>query len=66
MGRTKQQFFEISIHAPLAGSDNSGGGVHVIRTDFNPRSPRGERHGILDIANTKINISIHAPLAGSD
>ena len=33
----------ISIHAPLAGSDQCSGGCNGRRTDFNPRSPCGER-----------------------
>ena len=34
---------QISIHAPLAGSDDILGIVLGVFTDFNPRSPRGER-----------------------
>ena len=33
----------ISIHAPLAGSDNSPRCLCLHRLDFNPRSPRRER-----------------------
>ena len=33
----------ISIHAPLAGSDEKGGEFDGILTYFNPRSPCGER-----------------------
>ena len=33
----------ISIHAPLAGSDQSPVSYRVPRPDFNPRSPCGER-----------------------
>ena len=56
---------DISIHAPLAGSDHVG----RIRTDhifhFNPRSPCGERP-ISQRGQELVEISIHAPLAGSD
>ena len=38
--------WEISIHAPREGSDHyRNAPSEVTRTDFNPRSPRGERHG---------------------
>ena len=33
----------ISIHAPLAGSDNSADSQRASPENFNPRSPRGER-----------------------
>ena len=41
---------------------------HVKRhvSNFNPRSPRGERR-VCDLGNNEpVVISIHAPLAGSD
>ena len=34
---------DISIHAPLTGSDNPLGVVQRPDSDFNPRSPYGER-----------------------
>ena len=34
----------ISIHAPRGGSDGSQGFVRDSSGNFNPRSPRGERH----------------------
>ena len=38
--------WEISIHAPREGSDHyRNAPSEVTRTDFNPRSPRGERRG---------------------
>ena len=33
----------ISIHAPRAGSDNAANRMGCVDTDFNPRSPCGER-----------------------
>ena len=57
---------EISIHAPREGSDYGGCGTHSDTTNFNPRSPRGERRaqdGVLDQLHI---ISIHAPREGSD
>ena len=35
--------FVISIHAPLAGSDTKLWSLIVMKLNFNPRSPRGER-----------------------
>ena len=56
----------ISIHAPRVGSDKQESSGGKIRTNFNPRSPCGERHRYnVDIcANNEI--SIHAPRVGSD
>ena len=56
----------ISIHAPLAGSDEQR--LHKVRKaeHFNPRSPCGERHSSAACSTVITPISIHAPLAGSD
>ena len=57
---------QISIHAPLAGSDTAtlyGVSEHI---DFNPRSPCGERPEDEQRDKDAKGISIHAPLAGSD
>ena len=35
---------DISIHAPLAGSDLFQTHIITLKSDFNPRSPCGERH----------------------
>ena len=56
----------ISIHAPLAGSDNPPQRNTRTNTNFNPRSPRGERPKGISRKVTANQISIHAPLAGSD
>ena len=37
----------ISIHAPRAGSDSSPGKATAPPTDFNPRSPCGERRRLF-------------------
>ena len=37
----------ISIHAPLTGSDGDQRPAHIVRRDFNPRSPHRERHSPL-------------------
>ena len=56
----------ISIHAPRGGSDPG----HILFmqgiTDFNPRSPWGERPPVDGSTITNIWISIHAPRGGSD
>ena len=56
----------ISIHAPREGSDPSILYAWVSLTDFNPRSPRGERQLICRVAHPGLAISIHAPREGSD
>ena len=40
-----QRAFKISIHAPRVGSDRVSEYISVSRSDFNPRSPCGERPG---------------------
>ena len=56
----------ISIHAPLAGSDLAELAQADMDSDFNPRSPCGERHDRAADLRLAKQISIHAPLAGSD
>ena len=56
----------ISIHAPREGSDASRRTYPVDVSDFNPRSPRGERRDIDWTAYNRERISIHAPREGSD
>ena len=56
----------ISIHAPLAGSDPHTHLRPQKNTNFNPRSPRGERPNKTLALKFDKYISIHAPLAGSD
>ena len=41
--RRAQMLHDISIHAPREGSDVFSGTRFNIKTNFNPRSPRGER-----------------------
>ena len=58
---------DISIHAPRGGSDCSK--INLASSmlyNFNPRSPRGERHfSVYRIRHCSF-ISIHAPRGGSD
>ena len=57
----------ISIHAPRAGSDFPNLRCRIRRrSDFNPRSPGGERQETNAEILKAIEISIHAPRAGSD
>ena len=56
----------ISIHAPRTGSDLAGSGHDQFLTDFNPRSPHGERPAALRPHSLPPSISIHAPRTGSD
>ena len=57
---------KISIHAPRAGSDTLTPEATIEPTDFNPRSPCGERRESVPVDKTAEAISIHAPRAGSD
>ena len=56
----------ISIHAPRAGSDNTVFRFLPVATNFNPRSPCGERLPECHPPPRRLTISIHAPRAGSD
>ena len=58
---------DISIHAPRTGSDDAIIDYQSAGfTDFNPRSPHGERHSLLTGLQSENEISIHAPRTGSD
>ena len=56
----------ISIHAPRMGSDKKPAGSLPAGSDFNPRSPDGERLQHATINALRLAISIHAPRMGSD
>ena len=57
---------EISIHAPHTGSDTTRAMRSTSKSDFNPRSPYGERPAEPDRRGVRHPISIHAPHTGSD
>ena len=57
---------QISIHAPLTGSDRVIFVASLDKTYFNPRSPYGERLKAPILYDAAEMISIHAPLTGSD
>ena len=56
----------ISIHAPRGGSDCNLINNGITHTDFNPRSPWGERPDYRYKPSIVTGISIHAPRGGSD
>ncbi len=56
----------ISIHAPLAGCDQSSVLTTSPSANFNPRTPRGVRRHAKPNSILISTISIHAPLAGCD
>ena len=56
----------ISIHAPRGGSDLFCGKIFLVSSNFNPRSPWGERHCSRGVVYRCAGISIHAPRGGSD
>ena len=57
---------DISIHAPRTGSDSVRLSTMQASSNFNPRSPHGERRHNLCEYDDKLIISIHAPRTGSD
>ena len=70
-GATPEDYFDtiivdISIHAPLTGSDLFYDTAAYPPLYFNPRSPYGERHFRYALVESDTMISIHAPLTGSD
>ena len=56
----------ISTHAPREGSDLASWRLPSGRSDFNPRSPRGERPEEVKALKARLAISTHAPREGSD
>ncbi len=56
----------ISIHAPRMGSDARAAIWLPTSTNFNPRSPHGERRRRAGLQPHRVRISIHAPRMGSD
>ncbi len=61
----RANYGEISIHAPRAGSDLSGGGVNTLHLNFNPCSPCGERRGFESLDNTSIQFQSMLPVRGA-
>ena len=48
VGRPVVRVESISIHAPRVGSDSRSQRMKAGSTNFNPRSPRGERQDVLE------------------
>ena len=63
---TPKADIEISIHAPLTGSDHNRKFTIIGKCNFNPRSPHRERQVQSLFTAANWDISIHAPLTGSD
>ena len=61
-----RSLFQISIHAPRTGSDQSASAFQSVQRYFNPRSPHGERRMFCGQPRGEVRISIHAPRTGSD
>ena len=57
---------DISIHTPREGSDFNPHKGGIFYGDFNPHSPRGERHNRAAGGPPEEKISIHTPREGSD
>ena len=51
----------ISIHAPLTGSDCYGKRSHAENSNFNPRSPYGERLRILSTRKRVVHFNPRSP-----
>ena len=58
--------YPISIHAPLAGSDDSRGSPASLYPGFQSTLPLRGATDCLWVPLCTVPISIHAPLAGSD
>ncbi len=55
------KWLSISIHAPREGSDGRGNGSPRPKNNFNPRSPRGERHAKAKKIQRLINFNPRSP-----
>ena len=55
----------ISIHAPRTGSDSNAGTKRCWSTDFNPRSPHGERHHQAQVDAQKLRFQSTLPARGA-
>ena len=51
----------ISIHAPRRGSDQSAGAPDIRWSDFNPRSPQGERPKKINVNPTIFHFNPRSP-----
>ena len=60
-----QQPPAISIHAPRTGSDDGRRRTSAAAKDFNPRSPHGERRGILSSPTDERRFQSTLPARGA-
>ena len=65
-GRYDNRAVGISIHAPRVGSDFTNSAIIGLLSNFNPRSPCGERQQAETPRRQPVKISIHAPRVGGD
>ncbi len=57
---------QISIHVPRVGNDDFAFAFCFLLTNFNPRSPCGERPSRTALKPSPLFISIHVPRVGND
>ena len=65
MQRLAGQVYEISIHAPRVGSDTSSVFSPRFPTDFNPRSPCGERRRWRNRRRRRVTFQSTLPVWGA-
>ena len=51
----------ISIHAPRVGSDQAVAVSKMLRPNFNPRSPRGERRNAMGAVKNALDFNPRSP-----
>ena len=59
------KYYEISIHAPRGGSDDTSYLTSVSRKHFNPRSPWGERQKIMLVESLPEAFQSTLPVGGA-
>ena len=65
MGLPSNQYLQISIHAPHAGSDRRQNSTSRIYKNFNPRSPCGERLGVVGVFSSLSIFQSTLPMRGA-
>ena len=65
VGREPRKTETISIHAPRTGSDVFADAHGRITAHFNPRSPHGERHGVLGYSPIAFEFQSTLPARGA-
>ena len=62
---SNQELKDISIHAPRGGSDLFCFLKLLTLTNFNPRSPWGERHFLLEVSIMSVEFQSTLPVGGA-